>query len=614
MNEERDGKAAKSNLRSQWRLRLKAIRNLPPVLRIVWDSGRWIVVGCLAIRILIAIIPIAMLAVARVIIDGVSTVSRGNPVPERFWWWVVLECAIAFAGSLLGRAVGYLDSLLADRFSRCLSVRVMKHASRLDLASYEDPEFHDRLERARAQATDRVRMVRAIGETIQQAVCAVGLCAGLIWFSPWLLVVLVVCTTPAFIGESHYAFLGYSLSFQQTTLRRELDYLRVLGASKDSAKELKLFGLAEYLNGRFERLSDTLYHQNAKLARKRLWGGGLLALLSTAGYYASYVWVVRQAVAGEITVGTMTFLAGAITGASSNLQALFLTFSSIADEALFLTELIAFFEQKPRLDTNSKRPPPHPIVDGFRFENVSFHYPANSRMVLDGLSFRLAPGERIALVGANGQGKTTIVKLMARLYDPTGGRILLDGVDLREYDVDGLTRQIAVIFQDFIRYDMTVRENIGIGQVEYLSGSDHSEQIQRAAEKSLAAPVIERLPARFDQMLGRRFDQGVDLSGGEWQKIALARAYLRDAQVLILDEPTASLDAKSELEVFERLADLSEGRMALLISHRFSTVRMADRILVLEDGKIVEEGSHEELMELEGRYASMFTMQASSYL
>jgi ATP-binding cassette subfamily B protein len=594
-----------------WRERARALKNVPALLRIVWASGPDVVGAGLAIRIVAALIPFMMLAVSKQILDGVQIKSNGGALPEHFWTLVGLECGLAVAGAVMGRTIGFFDALLADRFTRHVSVEVMRHASQLDLTSYENPAFHDMLERARVQATDRIAMIQAMGAVLQQIIIAVSLSLSILYFSPWLLALLILAVVPAFLGESHFAFLGYALNISQTPVRRQLDYLRVLGASKESAKELKLFGLAPFVTGQYASLSDGIYDQNVRLAKRRLWAGALLSTLSTASYYGAYAYVIYRTVSGELTWGSLQFLAGGIAGASTSIQAIFSTFASIADQSLFLTDLVEFLKVQP---TIASKPgalvAPRPMRDGFVFENVSFAYAGNARKVLDRLNFRISIGERVALVGENGQGKTTIVKLLTRLYDPTEGRILLDGVDLRDYDIEDVHREIGVIFQDFVRYEMTARQNIAVGRLEV----EHDQVlIERAAQKSLADAVIRRLPGQYDQLLGRRFDGGLDLSGGEWQKLALARAYLRDAQMLILDEPTASLDARAEYDIFQRFSDLTIGKMALLISHRFSTVRMADRIVVLANGQIIEDGDHRDLMALSGRYAEMFEMQAASY-
>jgi ATP-binding cassette subfamily B protein len=595
-----------------WQERLRALSNVPPVLRIVWDSGPAVVASGLIFRVAAALLPLAMLAVSRLIIDSiVAVVSGKQALRADFWWLVALEFGLAILAGALGRVVDYCDALLADKYTRYVSVRVMEHASQLDLAAYEDPLFYDKLERARVQATDRLGMIQSTGRLLQLAITTISLSASILFFSPWLLLLLVICVVPAFLGESHFAFLGYSQNIRQTPVKRQLDYLRVLGASKEAAKELKLFGLSGFLSERYKNLFNGIYQQNVSLARRRLIAGAVLSVIGTLGYYGAYAWVILQTVRGNLSVGTMTFLAGALAGASTNIQNMFSTFSSIADQALFLTDLLEFFAFRPKVTSKPNAlPAPRPICTGFEFRNVTFNYPGNSRPVLDNLSFRLEPGERMALIGENGQGKTTIVKLLTRLYDPTGGAILLDGVDLRDYNIEDLCREIGVIFQDFMRYDLTANENIAVGRIEEI---DHPPSIQNAAQKSMADAVIARLPQKYSQMLGRRFDGGVDLSGGEWQKLALARAYLRDAQVLVLDEPTAALDARSEYEVFQKFAELTAGKMALLISHRFSTVRMSDRILVLENGRIAEDGSHDRLMALGGRYSEMFELQAASY-
>jgi ATP-binding cassette, subfamily B, bacterial len=604
--------SAPSNFQNAWGKRLQALKNIPPVLRIIWDSSPAVVTAELLLRAVVAVVPAALLAITGLIINGVvGHVARHEALRPHFWWLVGAEFGIAAFATILNRTVDFCDTLLADKFARHISIRIMEHASRLDLFCYEDPSFQDKLERARVQATDRLGMMRQMGLLVQQVITTATLAASILFFSPWLLLLLVVCVVPAFLGESHFAFLGYALAFRLTPVKRQIDYLRFLGASKDSAKELKLFGLNKFLTDRFTELSDDVYHENVALAKRRLGATAFLSLITTLGYYSGYVYVIYETLAGEMTVGMLVFLTGAIAGASSNLQMIFSTFSSIADQSLFLTDLLEFFALRPLVTSkpNALRAP-RPIREGIEFRDVCFSYPGSTRLVLKNLNLRVAPGERIALIGENGEGKTTIVKLITRLYDPTVGCVRLDGVDLREYDLEDYSSQIAVIFQDFMRYDMTAWENIAMGQI---SERKNLANIELAARKSLAASVVAKLPLGYEQMLGRRFETGVDLSGGEWQRIALARAYLRDAQLLVLDEPTAALDAKSEHQVFDRFAELTQGKMALLISHRFSTVKMADRIVVLEGGQISEEGRHEQLMAQGGRYAEMFELQASSY-
>ena len=595
-----------------WRYRIKALSNIPPILKMVWESAPAIVSSSLFCRFVAALVPLAMLVVTRVIIDSINGLSgHHTPLQGAFWWLVALEFGLATLAMGMGRIVDFCDAVLADKFTCHINTRIMEHASSLDLLSYEDPLFHDKMERARVQGIDRIGMIQAIGRLVQEVITTVSLAASIFLFSPWILVVLIACIVPTFFGETHFAFLGYSLNSHQTPARREMEYVRNLGGSRESAKELKLFGLGPFLVDRYRGISKELHRQTVALAQRRLVMGLLLAVLGTIGYYGSYAFAIHQTVTGLLTIGTLTLVAGAIAGSSSNIQAVLGTFSSIAGQALFLTDLLEFFSVRPKIVSKPDAlPAPRPIRRGFEFKNVSFSYPGSSKLVLNNISFRLETSERIALVGKNGEGKTTIVKLLTRLYDPTAGQILLDGVDLREYNLEDLWKEIGVIFQDFMRYDLTSSENIAIGRIEK---RNNLIPIRAAAVRSLADEVIQGLPNLYDQRLGCRFEGGVDLSGGEWQRIALARAYLRDAQLLILDEPTASLDAQSEHEVFRRFAELTEGKMSLVISHRLSTVRIADRILVLDHGKIVEQGRHEQLITVGGGYAKMFELQAASY-
>src|SRR5215470_3858604 len=520
---------------SGWRDRLSALRNVPAVLGFVWESGRAVVVLGLGARVIASLLPPAIFWVSKLIIDRIwHILTDHQAVGTRLWWLVGVEFGLAVCAGLVGRLIDYLDTLLAGRYMNYISVRVMEHAASLDLIAYEDPVFYDRLERARVQAQDRLYMIQAIGRLIQQVITTITLSITIMIFSPWLLLLLIVGVIPAFVGETHFAFLGYAKNFRQTPVRQQLDYLRLLGGSKEAAKELKLFGLQGFLSGRFKTLADQVYHEDIALARRKFTAGSLLSIIGTAGYYTAYVYAVWRTVTGVFSFGTLTLLANAIRDASSNLQQTFSTLSTIADQALFLTDLIAFFDMTPTIRSKAGAlPAPRPIREGFEFRNVSFRYPGSSRLVLNALNFHLRPGERIALIGENGEGKTTIVKLLTRLYDPIEGQVLLDGIDVREYDLDDLYREVGVIFQDFMRYEMTARENIAVGRIERVNDL---ELLQQSAMKSMASDVVRKLPAGFDQMLGRRFDGGVDLSGGEWQKVALARAYLRDAQVLILDE------------------------------------------------------------------------------
>ena len=500
---------------------------------------------------------------------------------------------------------------MGDRFTNHVSIRLMEHATSLDLVAFEDPVFYDKMERARRQTTARLGMLAGLAGMAQQLLTLLSMLSAVIFYYPWLLLLLLAATIPVFLGETRFAMLNYSMLFRYTPERRELDYLRYLGASNESAKEIKIFGLGKHLVERSRSLFERFYAENKHLAVHRAIHGTFLNLVPTGAYYAAYALIILRALAGGLTVGDLTLMVGAFSRARNIMESLVSGLAGISEQALFIKDLFDFFQTNPAISS----PPdalsaPRPIRTGFEFEDVSFAYPESSRKVLDHVNFRFYPGERIALVGENGAGKTTLVKLLARLYDPTEGRILLDGIDLREYDVDELRHEIGVIFQDYMRYDMIVSENIGFGRIDELQ---NEERIQASASKSLAADVVRNLPNKYRQMLGRRFEGGVDLSTGQWQKIALARAYMRDAQILILDEPTASLDARAEFEVYQRFADLTSGKMAVLISHRFSTVRMADRILVLEHGRIVEQGSHSQLVALGGKYSELFDLQAAGY-
>ena len=595
-----------------WRARFAAMRNVRPLLSMVWETSPPLVLATTILRLFRALLPLAMLWVSKLILDAVvARIMRKSGNLQQVWELVALELGLAILGDVLGRANTLFDSLLGDRFTNRVSVRLMQHATELDLAHFEDPVFYDKLERARRQTTGRLTLLASLLNICQDTLSLISLSGVLFVFAPWLMVLLVAAVIPAFLGETHFTTLAYSALYRWTPQRRQLDYLRFLGAGAQSAKEIKIFGLGRHLSERYHEISEAIDNENKKLGIKRATLGSALNLVSTGGYYGAYVVVLQKALAGGLSIGTFTMLAGAFQRSRTYIEKILSGFNDISEQAMFLTDLFDFFAMEPTIrSVPNAIPAPRPIRDGFEFRNVDFAYPGASRLVVQNINFRLYPKEKIALIGENGAGKTTLVKLLSRLYDPTAGTILLDGVDLREYDVESLRREVGVIFQDYMRYDMIVRDNIGFGRIESLQDQP---RLQSAAHKSLASHLIERLPNGYDQMVGRRFEGGVDLSGGEWQKIALARAYMREAQLLILDEPTATLDAKAEYEVFQRFADLTRDRMAVLISHRFSTVRMADRILVLADGAIQEQGTHQQLLALGGRYAELFELQAAGY-
>ncbi|MGH9617388.1 MAG: ABC transporter ATP-binding protein [Acidobacteriaceae bacterium] len=588
------------------------MRNIPPVMRMVWECGPKTVLWSMMLRVALAVLPVAVLGVSRWLIQAVDTaITKHTPLDPHFWWMVALEFGLASLAAILSRAIGFCDSLLGDLYMQHISIRVIEHASKLDITAFENPDYYDRLERAKAQATDRIAMIQMMGTLTQQVLTTLALSVYIAKYSPFLLLLLIAGTIPALLGESHFAFLGYAKNFMQTPMRRKMDYLRDVGGSKEAAKELKLFGLRDFLVSSFRGMANTIFDQNVDLSKRRLFVSVLLSMLATAGYYSAYALALWGTFRGKFTIAELAVLINAILQVSANLQQIFVNASGVADQALFLTDLLGFFAMEPTVRSKPNAIKiPRPIRQGIEFRNVSFAYPGTTRLVLKDFNFYLRPTERVALIGENGQGKTTIVKLITRLYDPTEGQILVDGVDLREYDMEDLCHEIGVIFQDFMRYEMTARDNIAVGRIEQ---RDRLDRIEQAAEMSLADEVIARLAGGIDQQLGRRFEGGVDLSGGEWQRMALARAYLRDAQLLILDEPTAALDARSEQEVFQRFAELTQGKMALLISHRFSTVKMTDRIVVLSHGVLTEEGTHEDLIRRGGLYAEMFEMQAASY-
>jgi ATP-binding cassette subfamily B protein len=589
----------------------------------VWRTSPGLTAASLVLRLVRALLPVVTLYIGKLIIDDVVLLVQMPAKPQSLqeWfnsghlnWLIVLlaaEFALAVLADILGRVVSLIDSLLSERVTNASSVRLMEHAATLDLEDFEDADFQDQLERARRQTSGRMTLMGQLFSQAQDMVTVGSFAAGLIFYAPWLIVLLFVALVPAFLGEAHFNAQSYSLDFGRTPERRELDYVRQTAASVETAKEVKIFGLNGFLIERYVRLAADFYAANRKLAVRRASWGGVFTAIGTIGYYLAYAYIAWRTLAGEFSVGDLTFLSGSFRRLRNLLEGLLASFSITASQALYLNDLFSFFEVKPEImSPDNPRPFPQPIRQGFVFEDVGFIYPGAERWAVRNLSFTLRAGEVVALVGENGAGKTTLVKLLSRLYDPDEGRILLDGHDLREYDLDALRGNMGVIFQDFVRYNFSAGDNIAVGKI---SARDDRARIARAANRSQADEVIARLPGGYDQMIGKRFKNGVELSGGEWQKIAIARAYMREAEVLILDEPTAALDARSEFEVFQRFKELSDGKTAVLISHRFSSVRMADRILVLADGKVEVAGTHEELMLQPGRYAELFELQAAGY-
>jgi ATP-binding cassette, subfamily B, bacterial len=606
-----------------WRERFVALRNVPPFLALVWRTSPSLTMGSAAVRLVRALLPVLTLWVGKLIIDEVVQLAgagltlgtladwRSDGRLYHLAWLLAAEFGLAVASDVLGRVTSLIDGLLAERFSIATSVRLMEHAASLDLQDFEDSESQDKLERARRQASGRMALMSQLLSQAQDMVTIASLAAGLALFTPWLILLLVLALVPAFVGEAHFSALGYQLAYTRTADQRTLDYLRRTGASAETAKEVKIFGLQHFLVERYRRIATDFYRDTRRLAVRRAWWGTLLTTVGTLGYYGAFAYLAWRTVAGDFSIGDLTFGAASFRRMRGLLEGLLSGVSQVAGQALYLDDLFSFFALQPAITSPpGARPFPIPIRHGFTFEDVGFRYPRSEQWAVRHLSFTLQAGEVLALVGENGAGKTTLVKLLTRLYDPSEGRILLDGHDLRGYDLAELRANVGVIFQDFVRYDLTAGENIAVGR---MAAGDDRARVEGAAMRALASEVIERLPGRYDQLLGRRFKGAVELSGGEWQKLAIARAYMRDAQLLILDEPTAALDARAEFEVFQRFKELMRGRTGVLISHRFSSVRMADRILVLADGTVEAAGTHEELLRTGGRYAELFELQAAGY-
>ena len=596
---------------------LGTLRTLPAFVALLWRTSPVLTAAALLLRLARAGLPIATLFVAKLIIDEVVHLHGAAPgtladlVASRLGLLLGTELALALLTDGIGRAVSLIDGILSDRFSDETSLRLMHHAATLDLQDFEDSDTQDQLDRARRQASGRTGLINQLFGLMQDAITLAGFAVGIAAYAPWLAVLLAVALVPAFLGEMRFNAESYALSAKRTADRRELDYLRQTGASTGTAKEVKLFGLHTFLIDRYRTLSASIRGENDAFARRRAGAGAILAALGTAGYYAAYAALAWRTAAGRLSVGDLTFLAASFLRLRGLLAGILSGVSNLASQALYLQDLFSFLQIRSKIASPAApRPVPATLHTGVEFQDVGFRYPGAERWAVRNLSFAIPAGQVVALVGENGAGKTTLVKLLTRLYDPDEGRILLDGHDLRAYDLDALRAAVGVIFQDFVRYDLSASDNIAVGRIDRRADRP---RIEDAARLGRADEVIARLPRGYDQTVGRKFHGGVELSGGEWQKVALARAYMRDAALLILDEPTAALDARAEFEVFERFRGLSAGRTAVLISHRFSSVRMADHIVVIEGGKVVEQGTHTGLLAFRGRYAELFELQAAGY-
>jgi ATP-binding cassette subfamily B protein len=606
-----------------WRERIANLAHLGRLLAQIWRTSKPLTAASIGLRLLAALQPIGMLYVGKLIIDEVVRLSAApSPGASLGEWWasgvlshvvtlLLIELVLVVVFDIVSRITGLVDSILSELHSNTVSVELMAHAAKLDLRHFESAEYQDRLERARRQAAGRNALLSQMFGQAQDVLTVITLAIGLFAYAPWLILLLPLSFVPAIWGETRFNTLAYFMSRWRTPERRELEYIRYIGASAETAKELKLFGLGKFLISRFKELAQTIFVENRNISTQRAAWGAVFSSIASLTYYGAYAYIVWRTISGDFTIGDLAFLSGSFLRLNGLFQKILLGFTQIAGQSMYLDDLFSFFEIEPSIvSPTAPKPFPQPIRQGIVFDNVGFRYPDTDRWAVRNLSFTLAAGETLALVGENGAGKTTIVKLLTRLYDPDEGRITVDGIDLRDFDLGDIHAHIGVIFQDFIRYSLTARENIAVGRIE---DQFNEARIAKAAESSLADEVIAKLPKGYEQQLGRLFKQGRDLSGGEWQKVAIGRAYMRDADLIILDEPTAALDAKAEAEVFARFKSLAAGKTAVIISHRFSTVRMADRILVLDGGSILESGSHEALVSLKGRYAELFELQAAGY-
>lgn len=597
----------KTNLKSTF----NALVYIPRFFKEIWNVNKALFLLSAFCRLIGALIPVVILWVGKLIIDEIITqTSIETSDYTLLWTYVAIEFGLVILSDLMSRAISLTDGLLGDEYNIATSVKIIKKTNQVNISLLEDSEFYDKLERARTQTTGRVGLLSNVLAQAQSLISISSLIMGLIYFEPYLIILLALSIIPSFFNEIKFSQRQYSLARSWTTERRELDYLRYIGANDKTAKEIKLFGLTDFLVNRFENLSKQYYKLNRKLAIKRSSLGFVFNVIGSLSYYAAYVFIIYRVLSGVITLGELTFLSGSFNRLMKSLQDFFSRFTRISESALYLKDYFDFMDISVKSKTNEDVKIPTEIQYGFEFKDVHFSYPESDVEILKGINFHLKSGEKMAFVGQNGAGKTTLIKLLLRFYEPTSGEILLDGINIKRFNKAEYQEFFGVIFQDFFKYEFTVKENIAIGDIDEL---DNQSKIERAAALSLANEVISELQEGYNQQLGKRFVKGIELSGGQWQKVALARAYMKDAKVMILDEPTSALDARAESEVFERFIGLTSGKTSIIISHRFSTVRQADRILVLQDGKVLEIGTHEELMKKPKLYAELFNLQAEGY-
>ncbi|AGC77843.1 ATP-binding cassette subfamily B protein [Nonlabens dokdonensis] len=588
-----------------------ALKTLPRFFKEIWRVSPKLFLTNFLARLLTAVSPVVLLWVGKLIIDEVIfQISLDVQDLSQLWTYVAIELSVAVLADLLNRLINLTDGLIGDLYSNASSEKIIRKTNELTLEQLEDPDFYDKLERARQQTSGRVGLMSASLSQIQSIISIGSLIAGLIYFEPLLIILLVLSIIPSFINEAKYSSHRYSVARSWTAERRELDYLRFIGANNQTAKEVKLFGLTDYIAGRFKKLSGDYYEINKKLSLKQSLFGSLFNILGILSYYGAYIFIIFKVISGTLSIGELTFLSGSFNRLRNSLQGFFSRFTAISESSLYLRDYFDFLDIEIKENAAHYTPIPEVIKTGFELKNVHFGYAGSDVEVLKGVNFTIKAGEKIAFVGQNGAGKTTLIKLILRFYEPTQGEILLDGINISKFNKQEYRKRFGVIFQDFFKYEFKLRENIAVGNIEEIS---NDPKIEDAAQRSLADQVIEVMKGGLDQQLGRRFAQGQELSGGQWQKVALARAYMKDADVIVLDEPTSALDAQAEYDVFERFIGLTKGKTSIIISHRFSTVRMADRILVLENGTIAEIGTHEELMAKPQLYEKLFNLQAAGY-